>query len=149
MNETIEHVDHDAIVIAVEPSKDTVKVKIDDSDECGDCPAASLCQGAGQSENTISILTPHASSYKKGDIVTIRGTEQMHRKAIMYATVLPCVALVVVMVAVYLLTFNQLAAALSGLGVTIAFYFMLWLCRNRIAHEFCFTIIDKPERVKK
>lgn len=70
----------------------------------------------------------------------------MHRKAIMYATVLPCIALVAVMVAVYLLTLNQLAAALSGIGVMILFFFILWCSRNKIAHEFCFTIVGKPER---
>ena len=37
----------------------------------------------------------------------------MHRKAITYATVLPCIALVAVMVAVYLLIRVQLAAALE------------------------------------
>ena len=76
----------------------------------------------------------------------MRGTEQMHHKAIMYATVLPCAFLVAVMVAVYLITFNQLAAALSGLGVTILFYVILWACRNKIAHEFVFSIVGEPER---
>lgn len=144
--ETLEHINHSAIVESTDPSKNLVKVRINDSGECGDCPAAKLCEASGHASNMISITTPHSSGFRKGDIVTIRGTEQMHRKAIMYATVFPCIALVAVMVGVYLLTFNQLAAAISGLGVTILFFVLLWSARNRIAHEFSFSIVGKPER---
>ena len=62
----------------------------------------------------------------------------MHHKAIMYATVLPCAFLVAVMVAVYLITFNQLAAALSGLGVTILFYVILWSAAIKSPTNLCF-----------
>lgn len=138
-----DYVDHTGIVMAVNPGAGTVLVKIDNAGDCGDCPASRLCEATGQTENTVMVTTRRASSFKKGDIVTVRGTEQMHHKAIMYATVLPCVALVAVMVAVYLLTFNQLTAALSGIGVTVLFYVGLWLCRNKIAHEFSFSIVDE------
>lgn len=144
--ETLEHIDHSAIVESVDPGKNTVIVRINDTGECGDCPAARLCAANGEPSNRISIVTPHASGYRKGDIVTVRGTEQMHRKAVMYATVLPCIALVAVMVFVFLITFDQLAAALSGIGATILFFILLWGFRNRIAHEFSFTIIGKPQR---
>lgn len=144
--QSIEYIEHDAVVVSTNPARNSVKVRFDDADECGECPAAKMCQAAGQASNTIDITDPYASRYRKGDIVTVRGTEQMHRKAVMYATVLPCIALVAVMVAVYILTFNQLAAALTGVGVTVAFYVILWLCRDKIAHEFCFTITGHPER---
>lgn len=144
--ETYDHIDHQAIVVSTDPVKDTVKVRIDDSNECGDCPAAKLCQATGESSGIVSITTPHASAYKKGDILTVRGTEQMHRKAIMYATVFPCIILVATMVLVYLLTLDQLTAAISGLAVTVIFFVALWAARNKIAHEFSFTIIGSPER---
>ncbi len=143
-----DYIDHTGIVISVNPGANSVTVKIDDCGDCGDCPASKICEATGQTENTVTIITPHASSYKQGDIVNVRGTEQMHRKAIIYATVLPSIALVAVMVLVYLLTFNQLAAALSGIAVTIVFYVVLWACRNKIAHEFSFSITGAPERAK-
>lgn len=144
--ENHEFIDHTGIIMSVSPADNIVKVKIDDSGDCGNCPASKICEATGQTENTITIITPHASSYKKGEIVTVRGTEQMHRKAIMYATVIPSIMLVATMVAVYLLTFNQLAAALSGIGVTFLCYTALWACRNKIAHEFSFSITGKPEK---
>lgn len=139
--ENNEYIDHTGIVMAVDQRAGTVRVKLDNAGDCGNCPASKICEATGQTENTVTVTTPNAGNYKRGDIVTLRGTEQLHHKAIMYATVLPCIALVAVMVAVYVITFNQLTAALSGIGVTIVFYIGLWLCRNKIAHEFSFTIV--------
>lgn len=144
--ELVEYIDHDAIVVAIDPAHNIVKVRIDDSGECGSCPASAICHATGEPDNLITIYTKNAVSYRKNDIVTVRGTEQMHRKAIMYATVLPSIAMVAVMVAVYILTLNQLAAALTGIGVMIFFFILLYLARNKMAHEFSFTIVGKPER---
>ena len=144
--ELIEHIDHHAIVEEVNAANGTLTVRIDDPEECGDCPASKLCESKGQPSNKVVISTPNASSYRIGDIITVRGTEKMHRKAIMYATVYPCIILVAVMVGLYLLTGSQLTAALSGVGVTIIFYVILYLCRNKVAHEFTFTVIGQPER---
>lgn len=145
-NETTDYIDHQAIVIGVDNKSKTVTVRINNSDECGECPAATLCGSAGKASDRIVINSINASLYHAGDIVTVRGTEKMHRKAILYATVLPCIALVAVMVTVYILTLNQLAAAVSGIATMLFFFFLLWLCRNRIAHEFSFEIVGKPQR---
>lgn len=145
--ESIEYIEHSAIVESVDLYHRIIKVRINNDDECGECPAARLCQTNGRASNLVDVrLSSGISRYKKGDIVTVRGTERMHRKAIMYATVLPCIALVAVMVAVYVATGNQLTAAISGLSVTIIFFMILWGARNKIAHEFSFTIVGAPER---
>ena len=65
----------------------------------------------------------------------------------MIATVIPSIALVAVMVIIYMLTADQTVAALGGIGSMIFFFVMLYLFRNRIAHEFSFTIKPcKPDR---
>lgn len=143
-NETIEltdHIDHAGTVVGTDPGANTVRVRIDAGAECGSCPATALCRRDTGEGNTVTVETVHAGRYRKGDAVTVRGTERMHRKAVMYATVLPSIALVAVMVGVYLLTANQLAAALSGLGAMILFFTAMWLARNKVAHEFTFTIL--------
>ncbi len=145
----IEYIEHEAVVVSTMPEKNIVKVRINDADECGSCPAAALCGTANaKADNLVDIHTNHARDFRKNDIVTIRGTERMHRKAIMYATVFPCIALVAVMVAVYLVTFDQLAAALSGVGSMILFFIILWAARNKVAHEFSFEIVGKPQRAE-
>ena len=146
MADSIEFIDHQAIVKKVDSDKNQIFVRIDDSDECGECPAANLCASNGKSSNLIIISTPKAYKYNENDIIMVRGTEKMHRKAIMYATVFPCIILIAGMIGIFLLTGNQLAAALSGIGLLIVFYFILWLCRNKIAHEFVFTVVGTIER---
>lgn len=144
--ETIDHIDHSAVVIGTDPARNIVQVRIDDSGECGSCPAAAVCGGYIDPDNVVSIITGNAAEYRKNDIVTVRGTERMHRKAIMYATVIPCVILVAVMMAVFIITGNQLAAAISGIGTMILFFVILWAARNKIAHEFTFEIVGPIER---
>lgn len=143
--DTIDHIDHRAVVVSVNPNRNIVDVRIDGSGECGSCPAAALCRANGSPSNTISIYTKKASLYRKDDVVTVRGTEQMHRKAIMYATVFPSIAMVAVMVAVYVTTLDQLTSALAGIGVMVLFFILLWAARNKVAHEFSFVIVGKPQ----
>ncbi len=141
-----DYIEHQGVVTGTEPRRGIVYVLVDESGECGSCPAAKLCNIAGgngmENGNKIEIATRNATRFKVGDRVTVRGTERMHRKAIMLATVFPSFALVAVMVAIFLMTGNQLLSALCGLGVTILFFVMLYLCRNKIAHEFSFDIIN-------
>lgn len=136
------YIDHKGVVERVDSASGSIVVRISDEAECSECPAAVLCGSTGGKGHTIKVETPHASSYRKGDLVTVRGTEQMHHKAITIATVLPCIALVAVMTAIYLLTASQLAAALGGLAATVIFFVLLYLFRNKIAHEFIFRIVD-------
>lgn len=146
-NYEIESIIHDGIVKDVDPAKKTVTVLVSDKDECGGCPAARLCSISGEETQTITITTKDALSFKKGDEVEIEGSEQLHRKALTIATVLPCIILVAVMVGVYILTGgNQSAAALAGIGATILFFLILYLARNSIAHEFVMTIRHKGEQ---
>ena len=145
-SQTVEYIEHKAIVEKVIPELNRITVRIEDTDECGECPASKFCNSMGEPSNKIDITSPIASQFKRGDFVTVRGTEHMHRKAIMYATVFPCIILVVMMVGIYLLTGSQLAAALSGIGATLLFYILLWVFRNKIAHEFTFKIVGVPER---
>ena len=142
----IEYIEHQAVVKKIDLINNIITVRIDDPDECGDCPAAKLCDSKGQPSNLVSIRVADANQYQIDDMITVRGTERMHRKAIMYATVFPCIILVATMVGIYLLTRDQLAAALSGIGTMIAFFIILWLCRNKIAHEFIFTVTGPIQR---
>lgn len=144
MSESIEYIDHNGRVTALDTAKRTVTVTFIDHADCGGCPAGKLCDNFDPEKNIVVIPVPDARKYEVGDFVTVRGTERLHRKAIMIATVIPSIALVAVMIGIYLLTDNQLAACLSGLGAMLVFFLGLYLMRNRIAHEFSFQVIKLP-----
>lgn len=137
----IEYIDDTGVVESVDARTRTVTVAVEGGEDCAACPAARLCRVASSADRRVTVPVTSPSLFKPGQRVTLRGSERMHRKAIMLATVLPCIALVAVMVLVWLLTANELAAALCGVAVTAAFFFLLYLMRNRIAHEFTFELI--------
>lgn len=144
MAEEIEYIDHDGRVSSINVKDKTITVSIIDHADCGGCPAGKLCNNFDPDKNIVVIPVARPDAYEVGDFVTVRGTERLHRKAIMIATVIPSIALVAVMIGIYLLTGSQLAACLSGLGAMILFFAGLYMMRNKIAHEFNFEVIKQP-----
>lgn len=142
--ETIEYIDHYGRVKSIDSQKRTLTVSLSDSTDCGECPAARLC-AATQGKQEITIPVDRPSAFTPGMTVRLRGTERMHRRAIMLATVIPCVALVAVMTAVFITTGSQLTAALCGLAAIGVFYVALYAMRNRVAHEFSFEATPAPD----
>lgn len=143
MAEEIEYIDHSGRITAINSEKHTVTVTLLEEADCGECPAGKLCNNFSPDKNVVEIPVSDTSAYKVGDFVSVRGSERLHRKAIMLATVIPSLALIIVMIGIYLLTGSQLAACLSALGAMIVFFSGLYLFRGRLAHEFVFEIIKE------
>lgn len=144
--EYIDSILHDGMVVRTDLTNGKVIVKIiDDEADCGSCPAAVVCSIAGnKSKDLLEIPCDNPESFRAGEKVRVSGSEQMHRKAIILATVIPCAIMLIVMTTIYLLTSSQLSAALGGLGSTAFFFILLYLMRDRVRHEFIFSI-DKLE----
>lgn len=128
---------HRAVVTQV--GSGTARIRFSVQSECRGCAAASLCTGS-RGKDYLDVKVPAGMHVRPGDRVEIAGSEQLHRKAIRLLTVYPTLAIIAVMVGLYLLTGNELAAALSAMGVMVALCVILYLCRGRIAHEFIFTL---------
>lgn len=142
--EYIDHIAHEGVVVRVDRQSGIVTVRLTDDGDCGGCPAAALCSLSGKADkNAVDVVSDRAASFTPGEKVRLVGTERMHRKAILIATVVPCVAMLAVMTVVWLLTDSQAAAALGGIGATIFFFVLLWLMRDRVRHEFRFDIEKK------
>lgn len=140
-NQTTDFVDHNGRITAIDTEKGTITVSLFDEADCGGCPAGKLCENFAPDKNVMKVNVANAADYKVGEFVTIRGTERLHRKAITLVTVIPTLALLVVMIGVYLLTGSQLAACLSALGAMIIFFAGLYLMRNKLAHEFRWEVV--------
>ena len=138
--ETVEHL---AKVTAL-PEKGSAEVVMSDPGQCDSCAAAKFCKPAGGGEKTVMTvgITP-GLDLRIGDRVIVRGTEAIHRRAIMLATVIPCVALIATMAVVFLLTLSSGLAAMSGLGAMLLFFLMLYIYRGKLAREFRFTAVRK------
>lgn len=145
MAEEIEYIDHQGRITAVDKNKGTVTVAFEEEADCGGCPAGKLCSNFLPDKNVLEVAVAHPDDYKKGDFVTVRGTEKLHRKAIVLITVIPSLALIAVMIGIYLLTGSQVAACLSALGAMIVFFVGLYMIRHKLAHEFSFEVIKQKE----
>lgn len=143
--DTIDHIDHRATVVGIDREQCLVTVSVADASDCAACPAARLCGITDNKSRRLTVWCRDAESLKEGQSVILRGTEQMHRRAIMLATVLPCIFLIAAMTFVFVLTGSQLAAALTGLGSMLFFFGAIYLMRNHVAHEFSFVIVSADE----
>lgn len=144
MSEEVEYIDHHGRITAVNPGKGTVTVTLLEDADCGGCPAGKLCSNFAPDKNVVEIPVDNTANYKVGEFVAVRGSERLHRKAIMIVTVIPSLALIAVMIGIYLLTASQLAACLSGIGAMLVFFTGLYMMRHKLAHEFVFTIVKEP-----
>lgn len=144
--EEIEYIEHEGRITAIDEQRSTVTVTLTENADCGECPATKLCTNFTPDKNVIEVPVRNVGAYKKGDFVTVRGTERLHRKAVMIVTVIPSLALMAVMIGIYLLTGSQLAACLSALGAMIIFFVGLYLIRDKLAHEFSFEILKQPQQ---
>lgn len=137
---SVDFIEHKAIVAALSEKERTVTVVVEHADECGGCPAARLCNLNNDKSDRLVISDPRPERFKVGERVMVCGRESLHRRAIMLCTVIPCVMLVFIMSVIFIATYSQTAAALGGLGSMIFFFLLLYLGRNKIAHDFTFTI---------
>lgn len=145
--EEIEYVDHDGKIVSVNPGKGTVTVSLIEEADCGECPASKLCNNFAPDKNVVEVPVSDTADFRVGEIVGVRGSERLHRKAILLVTVIPSLALIAVMIGIYLLTGSQLAACLSAIGAMIVFFFGLYLIRHKLAHEFVFEIVREEDGV--
>lgn len=145
MAEEIEYIDHNGRITGINPGKGTVTVTLLEEADCGACPAGKLCSNFTADKNVVEIKVASTADYKTGQFVAVRGTERLHRKAIMIVTVIPSLALIAVMIGIYLLTGSQLAACLSAIGAMLVFFTGLYLMRHKLAHEFTFEILPLDE----
>lgn len=133
-----EQIVHLGKVLSVDSSVGSIEILLEDGGDCGSCPAAKLCNHGPKSENKVVVMSD--DTFEVGEKVRVVGTEMMHRKAIVLALVCPCLLLIATMVMVYLLTLDESVAALSGLGLMLVFFIVLYVYRNRIAREFVFRV---------
>ena len=144
MTEQIEYIDHNGRISKVSQEDKTITVTIIDHADCGGCPAGKLCSNFTPDKNVVQVSVSNPGDFKVGEFVAIRGSERLHRKAIVIVTVIPSLALIAVMIGIYLLTGSQLAACLSAIGAMLVFFYGLYLMRHKLAHEFVFEVVKEP-----
>lgn len=133
---------HEAVVIATDPAAGTVSVRVADSDadSCAACAAAALCRHKGG--ETVTVACTDASAFRPGQRVRIGVGGAGHRRSVALMLGLPCLMLVLPLMALLLLGMPEWVALLAGMGACALTYVALYARRRRLADSLSFYIID-------
>ncbi len=117
-----------------------LQVRIVQTSACASCSIKGHCTSADTKEKLIDVTDIHADAYRPGDNVWVVGTLSMGMQAVLLAFVLPLVLLVVALF-VLIDAWNDELMAVGGAALLMAaYYFILWLNRNKLKKRFSFTV---------
>lgn len=133
-----EQIAHKGRVLSVTP--ETTIVSIVSRAACAECHASSLCGLSELKEKKIEVQTPPSATYREGDEVEVVLKGSMGLKAVWIAYVIPLIVLLVVALGLSALGAGELVCGASAVVAVAAYYFVIWLLRDRLENEYVFTI---------
>ena len=131
---------HDGIIESI-GSDGHVLVRITQMAACAGCKVASHCNASEQKVKMVDVY--HCKQdLNVGDNVVVATSQAAAGKALLLGFGLPLLLLLAVLAAMLLAGNDEGTSALAALAVLAPYYFMLWLCRDRIAGNVAFYIED-------
>lgn len=107
---------------------------------CAECHARALCSLGDEQIKTILIKYCDKSQYETGEEVEVVMRQTLGLKAVMFSYVNPLIILMILLLSLPSLGINELVSALFAILAVALYYLVLYLCRDRIAKNFIFTI---------
>lgn len=141
MQKKNELVSHSGIVQSVNGEKVVVKMTV--SSACSACHARHMCSSLDSRDKIVEADNPYQVPVTVGDTVNVVLQEKLAMKAVILCFLNPFILMLVLFILFNYLTNNELIATLVSLGSIALYYFIVWLFRDRIAHEYSF-VITKP-----
>ena len=133
------NISHEGVVIKVEG--ENVHVMISQLSACSGCHARGACT-ASDSKEKIIIAQSEGLEYNIGDEVMLVGSNSMAWSALSYAFLIPMVCAMVLLFAVSGVV-GEVASCLIVLGMLAAYYFFLFLFRDKLSTKFVFRLEKK------
>lgn len=134
-------ISHTGRIVEVTPEFTTVEIISESA--CSACHASSLCGLSEYTRKAVQVPTRGWDDYKAGDEVNVVLKASMGHKAVWLAYVIPLVVLVTVLMVSLAAGLGELFSALLALTCTVLYYFVIYLCRERLRNEYVFHIEKK------
>ena len=131
-------VDHLGVVKTI--SATYIDVEILNKSMCAACHAKSMCTMSDVSSKIIRVNAPLSESYSEGEEVKVVMRRTMGLNAVWICYVIPLVILMILLLSLPRLGFDELGAGLFSIAGVGVYYMFVWLFRKRIARDFAFTI---------
>ena len=120
---------------------DHVQVRIVQTSACAACKVAGYCNAAESKVKMVDVFCDSvAKQLSVGQTVTVTVSRQVATQALLWAFGLPFLLMVSVLIIVLKWTGSEGLAALSGLGILVPYFIVLWLFRDRMRDRLSFSI---------
>ena len=132
-------ISHEGRVIAID--QECISVEFINKSACASCHAKSVCMASDekikviQVENSIEYV-----DYNVGDVVNILLKRKMGFKAVWLFYVIPLLILMVLLLSLSALKTNELIIGAVIVALLSLYYFIIYLCRDKVSKDFVFAI---------
>ena len=131
-------ISHLGTVKSIEGNVATVEIQV--SSACATCKATSFCGSSESGNRSIEAHIGPEQNVSVGDEVRVLMTQVMGTKAIIIGYVIPSVVVLAGLFVLIGVGINEGIAALASLMLLTAYYFVLYLLRDKLKKEFNFKI---------
>ena len=129
---------HSGKILEVTPDFTTVQILV--SSACSACHAKGLCGMSEEQDKVIMVPTDPYTVRAVGDEVQVKTKMSMGMKAVWISYVIPLAVLMILILSLSFVISNEFlrgGVALAGVG---AYYFIIWLLRDKLSDQFEFYI---------
>ena len=137
---TNDNIIHQGKVVQID--KNSVFVRIEQKVACGECHAVSVCFVANKNDKIIEV-SDCSGSYAIQEEVLISARSSMGLFAAAVAYTIPLLTVVIAVVAGIYISKSEVIGGLAGLLILVAYYFILFLLRDKIKKNVHFTLSKK------
>jgi len=141
-------VSHRGIVTRITDT--VITVNILSQSACAACHAKGACTMADMQEKEVNVPVKGSPVVKTGQSVEVIMDEQLGAWAVFWGYGFPFLLMLSAFILVYAFSGNELLAGLSGLGILVPAYLVLYLSRSRLNRTFVFRlapILDELESI--
>lgn len=126
---------HEGVVVDFKDEFALVKIEV--LSACAACHAKGVCSAADMSEKIVETMP--LDKVEKGDRVMVEMEEKLGFKAVVFAFLIPFILLMITVFSVSYFTGSEAAAALSGLGILVPYYLVIYLLKDYFRRSFIFN----------
>lgn len=130
-------ISHIGKITDITPEVTTVEIVSESA--CGSCHAKAFC-GLGDARTKAVQLPTSTEMFSVGDTVNVNLRRSMGFKAVWLSYVIPLLVLLATLLPLLSFGIGELTSALIALSATAAYYFLIYLFRDKLKNEYSFYI---------
>ncbi len=130
-------ISHEGIVKRV--TNDSILVGIVSQSACAACHAKGACTASDMQDKEIEVRRTSVE-YKVGERVKVEGRVAQGFLALFYAYLLPFLILLALLILGVSLEWGEGLSALIAIGSLVPYYFVLFLCKDKLKDKLEFEI---------